>query len=163
MGVRSRAIALSGGLAVVGLATAIAPSFAAEGPGASCARLSNDDRVRPIPQSLAAEAREALGIAAAEPDADLVRTTVYRCMDGLVWVCNHGANLPCAKANVARVSAGAHAWCKANPGASDVPAYATGHDTIYSWTCAGTKAVVSRAIPVDKRGFAADQWKPIRD
>jgi hypothetical protein len=156
---RVRTIVLSGLLALPGLATLVAPGFAAESAGSLCARRGDDDRVRPIPQSLAAPAREALGLA--EPDVELARATVYRCMGGVAWVCNHGANLSCAKANLARVSAGANAWCKANPGSSVVPAYVTGHDTIYSWTCAGATAIVSHAIPVDKRGFAADQWKPI--
>jgi hypothetical protein len=37
---------------------------------------------------------------------------------------------------------------------------ATGHDTIYEWTCAGNKAVISKQIEtVDPRGFITDNWK----
>jgi hypothetical protein len=138
-----------------------APARAEEDPGAFCARRGNFDRVRPIPPTLVSQAREALGLSAAATDADLIRTTVFRCMDSAVWVCNHGANLPCAKADRSPVSRGADSWCKANPDAAVVPAYATGHDTIYAWKCTGTKAVATTAVPVDKRGFAADQWRPI--
>lgn len=150
-------------LALAGLSAVVAPGFAAAGPGGVCAGLRDDDHVRPIPRFLAANARKALGLAAEATDDDLVRTTVYRCMDGVAWVCNHGANLTCDRANAARTSAGADAWCKANPGSTDVPDYATGHDTLYAWTCAGTKAVAGSASPVDERGFFADQWKPIRE
>lgn len=37
---------------------------------------------------------------------------------------------------------------------------ATGHDTIYEWTCPGNKAVISKQIEtVDPRGFITDNWK----
>ncbi|RBP03774.1 hypothetical protein DFR50_14221 [Roseiarcus fermentans] len=162
MGVRSRAVVSSAALVLVGLAAPIAPAFAAADPSAICAP-GDDDRARPIPQSLAARARAALGFASEAPDDYVVRSTVYRCMDGVVWVCTHGANLSCAKADTAPASAGAEAWCREHPGADEIPAYATGHDTAYAWTCAGTKAVAGRASPLDRRGFFADQWKPIRD
>jgi hypothetical protein len=88
------------------------------------------------------------------------RSTVYRCMDGAAWLCNYGANLVCAKADVARNSRGAERYCRENPGSEVVPMAATGHATIYSWECVGNKARIQGAsVSVDSRGFIADQWK----
>jgi hypothetical protein len=37
---------------------------------------------------------------------------------------------------------------------------ATGHATICSWECIGNKARINdAAVPVDRRGFIANQWK----
>jgi hypothetical protein len=77
--------------------------------------------------------------------------------------CNYGANLVCGKANVSREPAGATAFCKENPGSDSVPMAATGHDTIYSWECAGNKARISgQTLTVDPRGFIAENWKRIK-
>jgi len=81
-------------------------------------------------------------------------------MDGAVWLCNYGANLICAKADLSRASPGAESYCKDNLGSEVVPMAATGHATIYSWECIGNKArIKSGSVPVDPRGFIANQWK----
>ncbi len=73
---------------------------------------------------------------------------------------NYGANLICAKADVARSSTGTERYCRENPGSDVVPMSATGHATIYSWECIGNKArIKSGSVPVDIRGFIANQWK----
>ncbi len=68
---------------------------AIEQAGSYCAS-ANDDRVRPIPPKLADAAIRLFG---QHPDgAEWVReSTVYRCMGGAIWLCNHGANLTCDK------------------------------------------------------------------
>jgi hypothetical protein len=92
------------------------------------------------------------------------RSTVYRCMDGAAWLCNYGANLVCAKADVSRMSRGAESYCRENPGSGVVPMAATGHATIYSWVCVGHKARInSGSVSVDRRGFIADQWKRLAE
>ena len=53
-----------------------------------------------------------------------------------------GANLPCGKMNTARDNQGADDYCRANPDVDVVPAFATGHDTIYSYRCAGGRPVI---------------------
>ena len=60
---------------------------------AHCASVGNDDRVQRIPAELVSAARRTLGLGSAEPDASLQASTVFRCMSGKVWLCNHGANL----------------------------------------------------------------------
>jgi hypothetical protein len=40
---------------------------------------------------------------------------------------------------------------------------ATGHATIYDWTCKGRRAVAGKPIvTVDPRGYIAGNWKKIR-
>ena len=136
--------------------TQAAAASAQSAPRASCARSVNDDAVRPVPPALIADAHRLFPFVA-EPEA-LAASTVYRCMGGAVWLCNHGANLTCARADVRRASPGAQAFCRDNPGASVVPMVARGHDTIYSWTCEGRKARINGAGPLDPRGFIAGQW-----
>ena len=87
---------------------------------AHCAAVGNDDRVKPIPMALVPAARQAFGMGPNEPDAALQAGTVFRCMGGQVWLCNHGANLTCAKGDVRRVSEGATAYCRDHPGADMV-------------------------------------------
>ena len=122
---------------------------------AYCAAVRDDDRVKPIPAALVSEAARALEM----DDTDWVkRSTVFRCMDGSVWVCNHGANIPCSKANTSRVSKAVTAYCKKNPGSDVVPMVVTGHDTVHEWRCVGSKPQIVHSEPVDARGFIADQW-----
>jgi hypothetical protein len=126
--------------------------------GARCAAARDDDRVRSIPASVVDAAARALGLQTS--DRVWVRgSTVSRCMKGAVWLCNHGANLTCAKADVSKTSAGAEAYCKAFPNSDVVPMAATGHDTIYAWGCVGTHARIKNAEAVDERGFIASQWR----
>ncbi len=130
----------------------------AENLGARCARVDDDDRTAPIPSELAPAAAARFGFPA-NAVAFVAKSTVYRCMDGAVWLCNFGVNLTCAKADVSRVSQGAEAYCRANPGVRVAPMAATGHDTIFSWRCVGEKPRITGAQKVDRRGFIADQWR----
>ena len=125
--------------------TMFATAARAEALAAHCAAVGNDDRVKPIPTALIPAAREALGIGPGEPDAAFQAGTVFRCMGGKVWLCNHGANLSCAKGDVRRVSAGAAAWCREHPGSDVVPMAASGHATIYAWACAGSEPRITQA------------------
>ena len=78
-------------------------------------------------------------------------------------VCTAGANLPCGKADISRTPGhGASAWCKDNPDADFIPAYATGHGTIFAWRCMDGAAVVEkRLLDVDAQGFIRQFWKPL--
>jgi hypothetical protein len=83
-------------------------------------------------------------------------------MDGKVLACFVGANLPCAKMNAARDNPGANEFCKTNPNDDVVPAFATGHDAVYSYKCASGKAVVTgNSWALDKRGFAKELWTEV--
>lgn len=92
-----------------------------------------------------------------------VDSTVFRCDRGKVMVCTTGANLPCGKADISRTNTGAQAWCQAHPGLAAVPAFASGHTTIFEWGCRGrTASIVRQAAVVDPRGFISAYWRPLR-
>jgi hypothetical protein len=121
-----------------------------------CAGKGTVDATMPIPQSLMESASRLFGSDA----TDSMGTTVFRCMNNEVWLCNYGANLVCDKADTNRINSGAAQWCQENPGAAAVPMAATGHATIYSWSCVGKKAKISGAVAkVDPQGYLASNWK----
>jgi hypothetical protein len=84
----------------------------------------------------------------------------WRCMNKAVYVCTVGANIPCgAKADVATRNRGASDYCRANPDASFVPAFASGHETIYEWRCSAGRAVRGSAMTkLDRRGYQTSFW-----
>jgi hypothetical protein len=85
-----------------------------------------------------------------------------RCVGPKLMGCYVGANLDCFKAETRRTLPGATAWCHDNPGSSVVPMAATGHDTIYAWSCKGRRAVAGKAtVTVDPQGYIAENWKEI--
>ncbi|MDN5864466.1 MAG: hypothetical protein L0I62_04535 [Gammaproteobacteria bacterium] len=88
-------------------------------------------------------------------------STSWRCMDGHVYACTVGANLPCqAQANTRRTPTEAeNEYCAANPDAGFIPMSVTGHNTVYDWRCEGAKAVAGKQLSeVDERGYIADIW-----
>lgn len=88
----------------------------------------------------------------------------WRCMDGKVYACAVGANLPCqSKADVDRRPTEAEKrYCQANHDAYVVPAYVSGHATLYEWRCSGSQAVATKALyAVDQQGYRADIWYEI--
>jgi hypothetical protein len=86
-----------------------------------------------------------------------------RCAGVKLMACYVGANLVCDKADTRRTLPGATAWCRENPGSSGIPMVATGHGTIYDWSCKGRRAVAGKAVmSVDPQGYIADHWKEVR-
>jgi hypothetical protein len=135
----------------------------AQAPVKYCASVGTDDQVRPIPPALEPQALRLFYLQPVDRE-QVRRSTVYRCMDGAVWLCNYGANLVCAKADISRVSQGAERYCRENPGSDVVPMAATGHATIYSWECVGDKArIKGGSVSLDRRGFIADQWRRLAE
>ena len=101
------------------------------------------------------------GIVSADAPGEIQKNAVWRCMDGWVWVCHFGANLPCQeKADVSQVpSAAMQEFCTANPESEFIPAAVTGRATVYEWKCAGGEPqVVRQVLEVDPRGFLANFW-----
>jgi hypothetical protein len=96
-------------------------------------------------------------------DEASVRTTAFvRCVGRKLLGCTVGANLDCFKADTRRALPRATAWCRENPGSAGIPMAATGHDTIYEWSCKGRHAVPGKAVmTVDPRGYIAENWKEI--
>lgn len=131
-------------------------------PFAYCAAIRNIDTppggASPIPAALQPYIASALRL---PPDSTIASAGYYwRCMGGSVYVCAMGANIPCdAKADLAKRNLGAEQYCRENRDVPVVPAYATGHATIYSWSCTAGKAILGRrAAKVDRRGFRVDFW-----
>ncbi len=138
--------------------TAAADAAFAEGapPAQVCRRAGTDDTPRTPPESLMPAIRRAFDLDDKYPS----EAAYYRCVDGHVLACFVGANLPCGKANLARSLPAATEWCRDNPNADFIPAVVTGHDTIYSWRCAGRVAKPGKKIgQLDGRGFFRDNWK----
>jgi hypothetical protein len=100
----------------------------------------------------------------ASPDAPVevfAKGTYWRCMDGKVYACTVGANLPCtAKADTSRTPTSAETeFCTANPNADVVPAAVTGRETVYEWRCKdGAPEIVRQVFTPDARGFISDFW-----
>jgi hypothetical protein len=110
-----------------------------------------------VPADLVQVATKALQI-----DDTARDTTFVRCVGAKLLACTVGANLNCDKADTRRTLPGAVAWCKANPGSQIVPMSATGHDTVYEWSCKGTRAVAEKTIMhIDPRGYVAENWKQV--
>jgi len=92
------------------------------------------------------------------------KTTIWRCMDGQVYACNFGANLPCnSKANTDKTPTQAmNDFCQANLDADVIPMSVTGHSTIYSWHCvADTAEPLDQIDNVDAAGYLTQIWYAI--
>jgi hypothetical protein len=132
----------------------------AETPGQFCARARTDDTLRPIPPTLVPAVNALLHTDM--PPKVAVRMTVFRCAGGHVLICGMGANLPCGKADTSRTSEGGTAWCRDHPDADFIPAYATGHATIFDWRCRdGAPVIVRQNFQIDPRGFVAEFWREL--
>jgi hypothetical protein len=132
----------------------------AEEPAHYCARVGVDDTPRGIPPAVTPAARRLFNLDASAEAVE--RTTIFRCMAGAVLLCTIGANLPCGRADTERSLPGASRYCRENPGSPFIPAFATGHATIYRWRCAGTEAIAGEPVEaVDRRGFVERLWKPL--
>ncbi len=97
-------------------------------------------------------------------DEAMARDTSYvRCAGATLMGCIVGANLDCFKADTHRVLPGATARCRGNANAETIPMAATGHATIYEWSCKGGRAIAGKpVVRVDSRGFIAENWKELR-
>jgi hypothetical protein len=115
----------------------------------------------PVPEEIAEALRTATGAAPDAPIDWFTEGAFWRCMDGKVYGCFVGANLPCwSEADTSRTPNEAMTeFCVAQPDAGFIPAAASGHETVYEWRCNnGTPEIVRQVVEVDDRGFAADFW-----
>ena len=86
---------------------------------------------------------------------------VWRCMDGSVWACHFGANLPCQeKADMSQEpTSEIRDYCQENPNAEGIPAAVTGRATVYEWACTdGKPEVVQQLFTGDPQGYLAEFW-----
>jgi len=147
--------------------TPTVPAATYTDPFAYCAAVGDLDQPdaryvgQPVPEEIAKALRTASGSA---PDAPLelfLQGSYWRCMDGKVYGCFVGANIPCwSKANTDRTPTTAESeFCKTQPNADSIPAVVTGHETVYEWRCNnGTPEIIRQVLQVDSRGFSADFW-----
>jgi len=140
---------------VIGASAATALS--ARAADAYCPSRSHQ-RPQKVPENLVGRVAQALQI-----DAAFARdTTFVRCAGPALMACTVGANLVCGKADARRKNPGAAAWCRDNPASTIVPMAATGHATIYEWTCVGSRAVAGKAVvSVDRQGYIVENWKTV--
>jgi hypothetical protein len=153
-----RALLLGCTLGVLALAGHASAAQAASAE-ATCAQVGTDDALRPLMPSLVGPAIQAFGYTGMTA-TEVEHMTVFRCMDGAVLMCSWGANLDCGKAETSSSLPAASNWCEGNRNAGFIPAYVTGHDTIYQWSCHDGNAVTTKAAPLDRRGFFKSYWAP---
>jgi len=140
-------------------AVVLAMALAAS-PGSVCRPAETDIATRPIPPPVAPAVIAAFEVRMTP--AEVLGTGVIRCADGHLLACLAGANLNCGKADTRTSNPGARGWCRDHANSDFVPAFATGHDTIYAWRCDGPRAVIERQIDhVDRQGFVAENWKRV--
>jgi dipeptidyl aminopeptidase/acylaminoacyl peptidase len=161
---------------LVGCATAPVPTAATTAaayadPFVYCAAVGTVDSpgssyIGPkVPESIARGLQKALN--APDTPLDVLENgTFWRCMDGSVYACFVGANLPCeARANTDRTPTLAEVgYCQQNPSSDAIPAAVTGRETVYEWRClSGVPDIVKQLTQPDERGFLSDIWYNISE
>jgi hypothetical protein len=113
-----------------------------------------------VPDVIAEGVRAAFG--AEDVDLEVYqRGTFWRCMDGAVYACNVGANLPCeSKADTSREpSQPIIDYCAENTDSDFIPAVVTGRTTVYEWACEDSEPVIlDQYTEVDSRGYLQFIW-----
>lgn len=137
-----------------------APVAGARSAAAYCRRVGTDDRLRPVPPALVPAFQRAFGLHA--PAGYIEHNSYIRCAHGVVLGCTVGANLPCGPADPRRDIPGADAWCRKNGDPAVIPAYVTGHASLYAWRCEAGRAVPVRQVArADDQGFVARYWRRV--
>jgi len=130
------------------------PAFAAE------SYCPNSAHIRPV--KTPADLAQAVAKAFAIDEVAASRASFVRCDGSKLLGCYVGANLVCDKAERRRVLLGASAWCRDNPDSENIPMVATGHATVYAWSCKGRRAIAGRRlVSVDRNGYIAENWRDI--
>ncbi len=114
-----------------------------------------------VPETVVKALQSAIGEAENAPAEWTAEGTVWRCMDGQVWGCFVGANIPCtAKLDTEKTpSPDMEAYCKDNPDAETIPASVAGRETAYSWSCKDGKPEAGEQVfEADAQGFIAEFW-----
>ncbi len=118
-----------------------------------------------VPDSVIDGFKKAAGLQGSTEPVDMFRhSTIWRCMQGRVYACNYGANLPCdAKADTNKTpTSDMLDFCVNNSDANTIPMDVVGHATIYDWRCKGTKPEIHGQIDLpDPRGYLSRIWYPL--
>jgi hypothetical protein len=116
-----------------------------------------------VPESVALGLQKALN-APDTPLSVLESGSSWRCMNGDVYACFVGANLPCdAQANTDQTPTQEEIeFCQQNPNADVIPAVVTGRETVYEWHCRdGAPEIVKQVFHPDAQGFLSEIWYKI--
>ncbi len=112
-----------------------------------------------VPPDLVAAVATTFGI----DSAIIANGAFVRCVGTKLMACAVGANLVCDKADQRRELPGATEWCRDNPRSDSIPMFATGHATIYQWSCKRRRAVAGKVVlSVDPQGYIAENWKEVQ-
>src|SRR5574341_18773 len=117
-----------------------------------------------VPEVIARGLQKAFEAPEGAPLDVFIRGTYWRCMDGKVYACNVGANLPCdQKADTShKPNQGMIEWCQSNFDSEFIPAYASGRATIYKWRCKGKEPIIVKEInKPDAAGYISNIWHEI--
>ncbi len=117
-----------------------------------------------VPETVARGLMKATHASADAPLDMFLNNSSWRCMDGKVYGCTVGANLPCqAKADTSRTPTAEETdFCKANPNGDVIPAAVTGRETVYQWRCTNSSPeIVKQVLQPDQRGFISNFWYAI--
>lgn len=118
----------------------------------------------PMTDVIARGLQRVFAIDSIEIPRSLLLNSMWRCMDGQVYACHRGANLPCeTRANLDRTpTPGLITYCRDNPETDYLPMAITGRTTVYQWRCEGGKALAGEAfVEPDSRGFLEGLWHRI--
>ena len=117
-----------------------------------------------MPDAVVAGLKNAAGISSDMPAEVLAQSSFWRCMNGKVYACTVGANLPCQeKADLSKTPSKAmNEYCTANPKADFIPAVVTGRATVYEWKCVNGKPEAGKQLfTADAQGFLSEFWYEI--
>lgn len=117
-----------------------------------------------VPKSILDDLRGKIGVSDSMPMEIFEAGTSWRCMDGKVYACNVGNNLPCQeKADISKdPNDGMRKYCKENANAPFIPAFAAGRTTVYEWRCDNTNPVPGKQIiDADASGYQSNIWYEI--
>ena len=150
-----------------GISTTAADGTQFSDPFAYCASVTTidtpDNRYTgpSAPDAIIEALRQEAGISSDAPVDWVAAGSVWRCMDGKVWGCFVGANLPCSEKADTSATPGPEMqdFCEQNPDADVIPAVVTGRATVYEWRCEGnTPTAGQQLLTPDARGFLSDFW-----
>ncbi len=118
---------------------------------------------KPVPFAVAEELKKKIGVPDT-PTQYYMQNSTWRCMDGKVYACTVGANLPCSeRADMSKEpNEGMLNYCGENPDDDLIPMYATGRATVYEWKCKeGSPEIVKQIAEADKAGYLKGIWYEI--
>lgn len=126
------------------------------------AHAANRNALIPLPSALVPAVEKAFDLHDMTP-MQVQQLTLTRKMNGHVYACFVGANLPCGKADIATHQPAITKWCSQNPNADFVPAYVTGHETAYIWRCTkGQADIIPPSAGLDTQGYFTDYWRRVK-